>query len=104
MTVTLVNWLELLYKKTSYYIVNWLFNRMCIALKYNSNVILYFTVPYKGNNTVIMTTHKTAGVTAPPTPQVTSPTAHVTPPDAHTGEPVRQTTTSLPVLPTGAGK
>lgn len=44
-----------------------------------------------------MTTHKTSGVTAPPT-------AHVTPPDVHTGEPVRQTTTSLPVLPTGAGK
>jgi len=69
-----------------------------------SHIVHYFTVPYKGNNTVIMTTHKTSGVTVPQTPQVTSPTAHVTPPDAHTGEPVRQTTTTFPVLPTGEGK
>lgn len=75
---------------------------VCLLIQCNSNVILYLTVPYKGNNTVVMTTHKTSGITVPQTPQVTSPTAHVTPPDAHTGEPVRQTTT-FPVLPTGAG-
>lgn len=61
-------------------------------------------VPYHGNDTINETSQTTktfATTTSPGTAHVTPSTEHITPPHGNTGEPVRQTTTLFPVLPTG---